>query len=141
METVNSDEDSDEESVESTQNPSGRESRFQATMEALADKCALHDASADKKIQDLMRKLDLTTLTEKDFVRDLGHKITSARADCSCKVVMGLTYLFCSEKKKLISHESVKTLRRAARTIKKFRKVKTKVLAPESGWLRAEKDH
>ena len=54
---------------------------------------------------------------------------------------MGLTYLFCSEKKKLISHESVKTLRRAAHTIKKFRKVKTKVLAPESGWLHAEKDH
>ena len=47
--------------------------------------------------------------------------ITSARADCSYKVLMGLTYLFCTEKKKLISHESVKTLRRATRAIKKFR--------------------
>ena len=64
--------------------------------------------------------------------------ITSTRADCSCKVAMGLTYLFCSEKKKLISHESVKILRRAARTIKKFPKVKTKVFTPDSGWLRPE---
>ena len=60
-------------------------------MEALADKHALHDTSADEKIKEVVRKLDLSTLSEKDFVRDLGHMITSARTDCSCKVAMGLT--------------------------------------------------
>ena len=87
-----------------------------------------------------MKTLDLPALTKADFVQDLGHMITSTCADCSCKVAMGSTHLFCSEKKKLISHESVKKLRRAARAIKKFRNFKTKAFAPASGWLRPEKD-
>ena len=53
---------------------------------------------------------------------------------CKC----GMTCLFCSEKKKLISHESVKKLRRATHAIRKFRKVKTKIFAVDSGWLRPE---
>ena len=73
-----------------------------------------HEPAADRKIREIVRRLDLPALTETEFVRDLGHMIASTRADCSCKVAMGLTCLICSEKKKLISHESVKTLRRAA---------------------------
>ena len=63
-----------------------------------------------------------------------------SRVDCSHKVTMGLTCLFCSEKKKLISHESVKKLRLAASAIKKFRNFETKAFAPASGWLCPEKN-
>ena len=69
----------------------------------------------DKKIREISRQLDFTTISEDEFVREVLHLITATCADCSYKVVMGLTYLFCSEKKKLISAESVRTIRRATR--------------------------
>ena len=107
-------------------------------MDALSEKHAAHEPSVDKKIQEIARRLDFTALSEEEFIQELLHLIASTRADCSCKVAMGLTYLFCSEKKKLISAESVRTIRRATRALRKFRKVKTKAFAPQSGWLRPE---
>ena len=113
-------------------------SRYQTTMDALSVKYAEYEPSVDKKIREFSRQLDHTAISEDEFVREVLHLITATSADCSCKVAMGLTYLFCSEKKKLISAESVRTIRRATRALRKFRKVKTKVFAPASGWLRPE---
>ena len=87
---------------------------------------------------EIARRIDFTTVSEDDFIRELLHLTANTRADCSCKVAMGLTHMFCEEKKKLISPESVRTIRRATRALRKFRKVKTKAFAPQSGWLRPE---
>ena len=106
--------DSDEESVESN-DPPRPVSRYQTTMDALSVKHAEHEPSVGKKIREFSRQLDCTAISEDEFVREVLHLITATRTDCSCKVAMGLTYLFCSEKKKLISAESVRTIRRATR--------------------------
>ena len=111
--------ESDEESTESNPRPRPM-SRCQATMDALSDKCAACEPSVDKKIQEIARRINFTTISEDDFIRELLHLTTNTRTDCSCKVVMGLTYVFCDEKKKLISPESVRTIRRATRTLRKF---------------------
>ena len=129
--------ESDEESTGSNR-PPRPVSRCQATMDALSEKHAAHEPSADKKIQEIAGRIDFTAVSEDDFVRELLHLTTNTRADCSCKVVMGLSYMFCDEKKRLLSAESVRTMRRATRTLRKFRKVKTKVFTPQSGWMRPE---
>ena len=133
METAESDEES------TGPNPPPRPvSRHQATMDALSEKHAAHEPQVDKKIQEIARRIDFTAISEDDFIRELLHLTTNTRADCSYKVAMGSTHMFCEEKKKLISAESVRTIRRATRTLRKFRKVKTKALAPQSGWMRPE---
>ena len=129
--------ESDEESTGSNR-PPRPVSRCQATMDALSEKHAACEPSADKKIQEIAGRIDFTAVSEDDFIRELLHLTTNTRTDCSYKVAMGLACMFCDEKKKLISPESVRIVRRAARALRKFRKVKTKAFAPQSGWLRPE---
>ena len=64
--------------------------------------------------------------------------INSGRTEPMWQVVVDLTFLWCEQHKKLISHKTVTALKKKTAGVEQFDKFPTKVFTKEAGWLRKE---
>ena len=109
-------------------------------MKQLAKQRAKHRPKVQSKVEKDWNDGGFKDLSEEQLVKGFRTAIKSGRTEPMWQVVMDLTFLWCKQHKKLISHETVAKLKKKTAGVEQFGKWPIEVFTKEAGWLRKERE-